>query len=413
MSTKKLIIPSEIPWSEIKGANLEELLYWLFDSMGAKNLVWRIGGSGSGTADQGRDIELSFFTPSPDGNLNKENWWVETKGRSATVEPRAVYESVLNASGRSHIAVLVIATNTNFSNPTRDWVNEWQKKHPHPLVKLWERTELENLCSKNPLAVIRLHSKALSIQGKVEVTSTKLWNYATFTDEPTLKTIWEKRDGIDLNERSLLALVSSEIACGDIRLRSWALLVSDEILVTTLCNGLINFLYLVFRINERGVRQEPLIKGLSYLILIAIHRLGKQTVLNLISNIWNNVEGKEYPDDVRKTILEPILGNLLWELRDICISDCQRISTDRVTLKEEDMEGYWKRLTITNATDDNKDCGILIIESRKESCKVGFCLEQEKECPLCHIDDPYSKISQLIDVVDMVTRYRTNEKDDV
>ena len=64
-----LILPSEIPWNKIKGADLEELLYWLFDSMGAKDLEWRIGGKGKGTADQGRDLELAFFTPSPDGTL--------------------------------------------------------------------------------------------------------------------------------------------------------------------------------------------------------------------------------------------------------------------------------------------------------------------------------------------------------
>ena len=50
-----LILPSKIPWDAIKGIELEELLYWLFNSMGAKDLEWRIGGQGSGTADQGRD----------------------------------------------------------------------------------------------------------------------------------------------------------------------------------------------------------------------------------------------------------------------------------------------------------------------------------------------------------------------
>ena len=49
---QELILPSEIPWSEIKGTDLEELLYWLFDSMGAKELEWRIGGKGAGAGDQ-------------------------------------------------------------------------------------------------------------------------------------------------------------------------------------------------------------------------------------------------------------------------------------------------------------------------------------------------------------------------
>jgi len=48
---KDLIIPSEIPWDSIKGKNLEELLYWLFDSIGAKNLEWRVGGKGTVAAN--------------------------------------------------------------------------------------------------------------------------------------------------------------------------------------------------------------------------------------------------------------------------------------------------------------------------------------------------------------------------
>lgn len=116
--SKDLIVPSEIPWKDIKGKDLEELLYWLFDSMGAKELEWRIGGKGAGTSDQGRDLELSFYMSAPDGNLTKQKWWVESKGRKGTVEPSEVHEAVLNVSGKSFVDVLVIATNSNFSNPT-------------------------------------------------------------------------------------------------------------------------------------------------------------------------------------------------------------------------------------------------------------------------------------------------------
>lgn len=90
-----LFLPTEIPWKDLKGKELEELLYWLFDAMGAKDLEWRIGGVNSGTADQGRDLELSFYTSSPDGELVKQRWWVEAKGRSGTVEPYDVKNAVL------------------------------------------------------------------------------------------------------------------------------------------------------------------------------------------------------------------------------------------------------------------------------------------------------------------------------
>ena len=117
--SKQLILPSEIPWDSIKGGDLEELLYWLFDSMGAKDLEWRIGGKGAGTADQGRDLELSFYVSSPDGNLVKQRWWIEAKGRARTVEPQEIKSSVLKAAGRSDIDVILIATKSVFSNTTR------------------------------------------------------------------------------------------------------------------------------------------------------------------------------------------------------------------------------------------------------------------------------------------------------
>jgi hypothetical protein len=242
---RELILPTEIPWDEIKAKDLEELLYWLFVSMGAKDLEWRIGGKGWGAADQGRDLELAFFSPSPDGTLMKQSWWVDAKGRSGTLERSEVYETVLHVAGKKHVDVVVIATNTNFSNPTRDWIKEWQADHPRPIVKLWERAELEKLCSTNPLAVIRLHKNALSPQGKVEVVSAKLWDYATFPDGPALRAIWEKRDESSVDERSLFALVASELPNGTIVTRTWVSLASNEILVATLFSGLLNVLYLL------------------------------------------------------------------------------------------------------------------------------------------------------------------------
>lgn len=406
---RNLILPSEIPWSKIKGDDLEELLYWLFDSMGAKELGWRIGGRGSGTSDQGRDLELKFFTPSPDGTLTKQTWWIEAKGRSKTVEASEVHQAVLNASGKSNVEVLVIATNTNFSNPTRDWVKEWQQDNPRPIIKLWERTELENLCSKNPIAVIRLHSKAISPQGKVEIAKTKLWDYASFTDEPALVSIWKRRNDIQIDERALFALISSEFAHGDIGVRSWATEAEDEILVSCLCNGLINYLYLTFRANEHGVRQEPIIRAISYLILVSLQRMKASSVSSLLREVWNDVDGREYPEKVIKFILEPVLGTLQTEMKDVCASDCSRIITDAELLQEIEIEKYWDRLYPTTV-DEKTDNRILTLEAHYKPCKVGFALNKDNGCPLCGIESPYAVLNEFINVVDKVARFRSEEK---
>ncbi|HXD34604.1 MAG TPA: restriction endonuclease [Pyrinomonadaceae bacterium] len=405
--TSKLILPSEIPWDEIKGSNLEELLYWLFDSMGAKDLEWRIGGKGAGTADQGRDLELSFFTPAPDGTLTKENWGVEAKGSGRTIEPSEVHKAVLNAAGKSHIEVLVIATNGRFSNPTRDWVKEWQGDHPRPKIKLWERTELEKLCSNNPLAIIRLHGRALSPQGKVQVAATKLWDYVSFTDEPTLESIWRKRKQVAIDERALFALVASEQANGDIALRSWALLVSNATLVSTLSTSLLNLFFLAIRADEKGVRQEPLVRAASYLIMVATRRLGRDRVSSLLSNMWDAVKDNK-PRNLRTIILEPVLSTLQKELKDVCASDCRRVATSLEMLDEREVEHYWDRLEKGSKT-KRKDRARLTVELYKHPCKVGLPLGNKVGCPLCHAKNPSAALEEFIGVVDQVVKFRSME----
>jgi hypothetical protein len=391
-----LFIPTEIPWENLKGKDLEELLFWLFDSMGAKDLEWRIGGKSSGTADQGRDLELSFYVASPDGDLQQQRWWVEAKGRKSTVEPSEVKSSVLNASGKTGIDVLVIATNSAFSNPTRDWVKEWQLTHPLPRVKLWERTHLERLCSKNPLAVIRLFGKALSPQGRLAVVTRKLWDYASFSDDPTLLKLWVLRTHLDIDARGLIALVASEVANGSINSRSWGMVVTKETLVSALGDGLLNFLYLVFRANECGVRQTPMIRAMSYLTLVGVNRLGEEAVTRVLSDIWDSMEERDYPDEVRKIILQPIINELFNELRDVCTGDCKRVLTDPVTLTKSEAKNYWARLSAVSSCEE-EDKGILVMESNKEPCKIGILpFEGADGCPFVAVDEPADNVAAML-----------------
>lgn len=406
--SQDLIIASEIPWGDIKGKDLEELLYWLFDSMGAKDLEWRIGGKGSGTSDQGRDLELSFYMSSPDGDLTKQKWWVEAKGRKATVEPSEVHEAVLNAAGKLYIDVLVIATNSNFSNPTRDWVREWQSSHPRPSVKLWEKTELENLCSKNPLAIIRLHSKALSNQGRLQVATTKLWDYANFTDEPTLIKLWKARSELEIKPKALFALLASEAANGKLIDRSWGVFVEKSILTGCLANGLVNFLYLAFRANEMGVRQYPIIKALAYMVLVATQRIGVEKTEMLLTTVWDDVDGREYPEQLRKIVLEPVIDHLNSELSDVCTSNCRRVDADKIDLTEKEAKNYWQRLSVSDSA-SNEDNHFLTFESQKEPCEVGFSVSNEQGCPLTSVENPEDDIHSFLLVVDKVSKYRRGE----
>ncbi|MEA3353075.1 MAG: restriction endonuclease [Campylobacterota bacterium] len=407
----ELIIPTEIPWDIIKGKELEELLYWLFDEMGAKDIEWRIGGQGNGASDGGRDLELSFYVSSPDGELTKQKWWIEAKGRTSTVEPSEVHSALFNICNKQDVDVIVIATNSNFSNPTRDWVKEWQSNNPKTKVKLWERTELENLCSKNPLSIIRLYSKALSLQGQLEVIRTKFWNYSTLSDKPTLIKLWQNRSEFRISPQSLLALTTSEINNGNINQRSWCMFADNELLIETLSNGLINFLYLIFRANEAGRKQEPIIKSFSYLILICCKKVGKHETTNILTNIWNTTD-REYPREIQTMILEPIINQLQIELSDVCINDCNRVPQDKIELSEDEVEQYWFRTKFQeNIIEEKKD--ILRIETHTEPCKIGFTLSLENGCPLVRDDEAHHNLKSFIETISDVIDFRSNQHENI
>jgi hypothetical protein len=109
---KEWILPAQIPFSRLKGSDLEECVYWLLDAMGAKDLEWRTGGAGGGAADGGRDLEATFYFPAVDGELEAQRWWIECKGRSSTVDPDEAKSAANNALARADVDCLVVATNT-------------------------------------------------------------------------------------------------------------------------------------------------------------------------------------------------------------------------------------------------------------------------------------------------------------
>ncbi|MGH1402865.1 MAG: restriction endonuclease [Alphaproteobacteria bacterium] len=398
-----LIIPSQIPWEEIKAKDLEELMYWLLDSMGAKNLEWRIGGSGGGTSDQGRDLECTFYMTSPEGELVNQKWWVDAKGREKTVAPSDVKETILNVAAKD-IDVLLISTNTHFSNPTRDWVKEYQVKNPRPLIKLWERTELEKHCSKNPLAVIRLFSRALSPQGKLEVLRSRLWNYSILTDEPTLKTIWLARDTLDISPETLLALVVSESVNGSFSDRAWGKFVNEDVLFLALVTFLTNFFFLYYRAKEQGIKEASYIGAVTYLILCCVDRFGAEKTSDVLED-WSDFDDRELPEEVKNFILQPVMGSLLDELRDVCTSDCSRVHTDLVRLTENQIEGYWQRLNVRDEIKEEKEKLILVGERNEERCKVGFCMSKGG-CPVINNDAPEKHILKTLSDVEKIYKFR-------
>lgn len=406
------ILPSAIPFENWKSRDLEECIYWLMDSLGAKDLEWRVGGSGEGAADGGRDLEAWFYRPSIDGDMEGQRWWIECKGRKGTLESDAVKTACINADAQGDLEYLVVATNTGFSNPTRDWVKEWQVKHPRPIVKLWDRSSLERMLSKHPNAVFRLFSEALSISGHLEVIREGFWNRFTLATPKMLSDFWAKREELDIGAMERTALIVSEFASGRIDQRPWGAACSPHEKAEALATVMANLPYLLVRAMRSGIDQEPLIRGIAYLILASLLSISGKELAALIKSQLTGTDGEPLPDAVVKVLMDPVLNTLIGELGDVCSSDCARFTLNEPRFfseRKNEIEDYWWRLRPEGQASSEEDERYLRIEATDQPCKVGFKVDKQNSCPLFDDQIPNSDLERLLSVAEEVAKFRLAE----
>lgn len=406
---KEWIIPASIPFADLKGKDLEECLYWLLDAMGAKDLEWRTGGSGGGASDGGRDLEAHFYTPTADHEMEPQVWWVECKGRSGTVDASEVKNAVVNTQGRGDLDYVVVATNTQFSNPTRDWVKEWQKKNARPKIKLWDSGHLERLLSRHPDVVLRLFSEALSLDGQFRALESRFWNKLEFVSSPTLAKLWKAREEAEFTSLGLFALIANEFANGSITHRPWGAVLDTLSLVEVLHMSLVNVPYLMMRASRAGVDQTPLIRAFAYLILCAIDKLPAENVAELVSSSITRGEPEKFPENVQAYLLMPIADQLLSEIQDICSANCTRIvalNRRALTDDKDEIEEYWQRFETVETGDPAEPTRHVRIEAYNEPCKVGFPVDKDHGCPLFQIEPSVQNFGELLAIIKRVAAYR-------
>lgn len=403
------VLPAEIPFEDLKAKDLEECVYWLLDAMGAKDLEWRTGGTGGGAADGGRDLEAHFFAPGNDGEgLIPQRWWIECKGRKGTVEPHEVKSAVNNALAFEGLDYLVIATNTQFSNPTRDWIKEWQKKHPIPKVQLWDRAQLERFLSRHPEVVLRLFSQALSLQGRYQAMESRFWNKLEFVPEGTLADLWKRRKEIELTELGMFALTANEFANGSINHRPWGAVLGTESLFQTLSLAFANCGYLLLRSTKTGIKQSTLFKAFAYLILMALESAKPVELAEFILEALAQGKKDALPEDIQNFLLGPILDELLGQMQDVCSDDCQRIiGTKRRSLAEDEdeIDSYWLRLEPSGIEPDN-DTRWLLVERNDAPCNVGFKVDKDHGCPLFAAEPNVRSLGDLLTALHRVVVFR-------
>lgn len=403
------VLPAQIPFAELKREDLEECIYWLLDAMGARDLEWRKGGVGGGAADGGRDLEATFYEPDADGALSPITWWVECKGRGGTVEPQAVKEAAVNAQARADLGVLVIATNSTFSNPTRDWVREFQTSHPKIRILLWDQVTLERLISRQPSVVLRLFSQALSFSGRLRAAEERFWNRLEYSPTGALETLWAERAQLDIDPMAAFALIANEFSGGSIVTRPWGGHLDGLVRLEALQMGLVNAGYLVLRCNRVGAPHQPIVRTLAYLILVALDLYEPSAVARLVLSLTTEMNGVEVPRHVSDYILLPVLGQLQSEVQDVCAADCRRMSADRRRVRSfegDDLELYWSRLGDKGSTPPDEPTSRLRLESLKEPCKVGFPVSETFCCPLFEIEPDLDTVERLFAIIERVATAR-------
>lgn len=379
------VLPTEIPFAELKGKALEECLFWLLDGLGARDLEWRLGGKGDGAADGGRDLEARFVAPGPEGQIETTRWWIECKGRTGTVEKDTVTSACNNALADDTLDCLVIVTNTTFSNPTRDWVKTWQARFSKPRVLLWDQPVLERMLGAQPATVLRLFEDALSSAGRLQALSERFWSRLDYSSIDRARRIWTERETLDIGPMERIALIANEFAHGSIDERPWAGACTAQEALAACQMAMFNLSYLYSRATRADAEQSPIINTVAYLILATLAHGQGDELKTAMAVALRTEGGKPFPAEVVDLLLGPMLDALRGDLQLVCSSDCDRFfaghSRDRWEIRNP-IETYWARFGPSGAPRKPEPASHVRLERTTEPCRVGFELDEERSCPL-------------------------------
>ena len=291
------------------------------------------------------------------------------------------------------VDALVIATNSRFSNDTRDWVKDFQANHAHPAIKLWDRDQLERMLVDHPSVVSRVAPSALSPAGRLKAASDSLWNHQRFPTTRDLDGFWTDRETLEFDYDEILTCVLGEAASGDLLAHPWGSVLDTEALAGALVHGLLNTGPLTVRIQESGNSAEPVSLGLAHLLACALVRLQASVVTNMLSNPWAYAEDGPAIDEkslehLRALLFEPIVQRMVVLYGNACIADCERV-LDKLTPNEEEPppERYWASLApVELPALPERDDRVLIIEKLDAPCRAGLQLSEEHGCPFVASD---------------------------
>lgn len=399
-------LQEELDFSKINPVDFEKLVFHLLDEMGFSNLIWRKGGEGNSATDGGRDLEATFWTVSPAAS-KEEKYWFEVKHRSNQLEKSQVQSTILNASGNNSKDNVVIITNKTISNPTLDWIKEFQNTHKSPSVLVWQGHDLELLLLKNPRTLARFLPSSLAFSGRCKVIESKVKNLMLLPSGGELDELWERRGEYHENSFLTLSAIIAEVEYGDLLKHPWGMDLDESSLFSVVVIGMINVYPFVFKCAALNREERVIIDGLSYIVQCLLFRFGAELTANVMFNPEQYLESDHtLPIEFRIMRYEPIFHAIYHDLGIQCSSKyCIKLSygSDKKT-------DYFLRF-VKSAYQSKTNDGFLVISSTKHECKLGI-VEKEQHCPLGVSEDAPDSIKTLqekLDFARMVIANRAEE----
>lgn len=400
-------LQEKLDFSEITPVDFENLAFHLLDEMGFSNLIWRKGGEGNSATDGGRDLEGTFWTVLP-AVSKEEKYWFEVKYRTNQLEKTQVQSTVINASGNNSKDNLIIITNKTISNPTLDWIKEFQNTHKQPSVTVWQGHDLELLLRKNPRTLARFLPSSLAFSGRCKVIESKFSNLMLLPAGGELDELWEKQD--EYQDKSFLtfAAVIAEVEYGDIIRHPWGMELENLRLFSITAIGMLNVFPFILKCNSLNRDQRVIINGLSYLIQCLLIRCGSELTANLLSDPerYSELECK-IPDKLKVTRYKPIINAIYHDLGIHCSAKyCSKVSH----LTPNEKPDYFLRF-IESSRQPKRDNRFLILNSIKDECKLGL-VPANTYCPLGDTDDfpnNFESLHEKLEFARMVIKQRAEE----
>ena len=383
-------LQEQLDFSEITPVEFEKLVFHLLDEMGFSNLIWRKGGDGNSATDGGRDLEATYWTVLPTAS-KEEKYWFEVKYRKNQLEKSQVQSTILNAAGNSTKDNVVIITNSTISNPTLDWVGEFQNTHKKPSISLWQGHDLELLLRKNPRTLARFLPSSLAFSGRCKVVESKFSNLMLLPAGGELDELWSKKDDFYKDSYLTLIAILAEVAYGDITERQWGLEIDETRLFAVAATGMLNVYPFIFKCSALNRDQTPLIQGLSYIMQCLLLRSGEELTASVLFHPEAFAESDiELPDELKFNRYEPIFNTIFNELSVQCSKDyCSKVSH---MTKDKDIIYFSRFLKRPAKKDEDR---VLILNSINGECQIGLVAKGEY-CPLGNSNDAPKTLEGLV-----------------